>query len=132
EDGRYFGPFINKAQLRKAVSYLMCTFALNRCNKKIANGCLDYHIGNCSGSCLSTFNIDEYRFRFQLAVDVLEKNHARYSKTVQKKIKEYSEKMEFEKARNYQKYLENMAVIFDTLNAHFSQKKYGEQIDQST
>lgn len=36
--GTYFGPFLQKTQARKVYHYLMRTFMLNTCNKKIENG----------------------------------------------------------------------------------------------
>jgi len=69
--GEYFGPFLYKQQARSAHRYLLHTFRLNVCNKKIENGCLDYHLGTCPGTCKSDFDQGEYAFRIQLARDAL-------------------------------------------------------------
>ena len=72
--GTYFGPFLQKMPTRKAYKFLMQTFRLNCCNKKISNGCLDYHIGNCAGNCKPDFDTTDYRFRTNLAMDALKNN----------------------------------------------------------
>jgi excinuclease ABC subunit C len=43
--GTYFGPFFHKRQARGVAQFLIETFRLNLCNKKIPNGCLNYHLG---------------------------------------------------------------------------------------
>lgn len=132
EKGRYFGPFIHKTQARKTLEYVTRTFTLYRCNKTIENGCLDYHIGNCAGSCLSSFDADGYRFRMHLAVTALEKNHEKFTQQLRDKIKEYSAQMAYEKARNLKYYLESIDVIFATLKTAYSAQKYADQIVATT
>src|SRR4030095_1012830 len=60
QKGTYFGPFLQKTPARKTYHFLMQTFKLNLCNKKIDLGCLDYHIGNCAGSCRPDFDTTDY------------------------------------------------------------------------
>ena len=66
QKGAYFGPFINKQQARRVYEYLIREFRLRICNKKIPSGCLDYHLGYCSGSCRDDFDRDGYLFRLEL------------------------------------------------------------------
>ncbi|NBQ17127.1 excinuclease ABC subunit UvrC, partial [bacterium] len=61
--GLYCGPFINKQQARNVYEFLINTFKLYQCNKKINNGCLDYHLGKCIGTCLENFDQKEYAVR---------------------------------------------------------------------
>jgi excinuclease ABC subunit C len=130
--GTYFGPFLQKKQARKVHQYLMRTFKLNMCNKKLENGCLDYHLGNCTGNCKKDFDRDAYLFRLELAQDALKKNHASFKKNIQAKIAEYSAQLEFEKARKLVDYLENIDAIFYTLEAHYSESKYESAVFAAT
>jgi excinuclease ABC subunit C len=122
--GIYFGPFLHKQQARKVFNYLQRTFKLTLCNKRIENGCLEYHLGLCAGNCRSDFDLNDYLFRIQLAQDVLHRNHKDFLKNLQSKIKEYSSALEFEKARALNRYAENFETIFATIETHFSEKKY--------
>lgn len=124
EKGEYFGPFIHKSQARSVHLFLLNTFQLFRCNKKIAHGCLDYHIGRCIGTCMSETKNKDYMFRLELVRNLLHDNYSEFLKTLQTQIESYNKTFEFEKARNLQSYKENIDTIFSTLQAKFSSEKY--------
>jgi excinuclease ABC subunit C len=128
QKGLYFGPFLHKQNARNAMTFLKNTFQLHRCNKHIENGCLQYHIGTCAGTCRKDFDADEYQFRMQLAIDVLQGDMNNFIYSLQQKIKEYSTELAYEKARNTQKYLDHLDIIFATLKTKFSLEKYADQI----
>ncbi len=130
--GTYFGPFLHKKQARGVAQYLTETFRLSLCNKKIANGCLDYHLGKCAGSCLETFDAGDYLFRINLAMEVLRNNHKQSLKNLQEKIKEYNKNMAFENARRLAGYLTNLDTIFETIKTRFNEKKYEHAIFVAT
>jgi excinuclease ABC subunit C len=126
--GIYFGPFFHKMQVRRAYRFLIQTFRLNLCNKKIDNGCLDYHLGLCPGNCRQDFDAADYVFRIRLATDVLKKNHADFLHKLQEKIKEYSAARAYERAQHLQEYIKNLDMIFHTIDEHFSEKKFETDI----
>lgn len=130
--GVYFGPFIHKQQARSVHNFLISTFQLFYCNKKIENGCLDFHLGRCAGTCKSTFNKADYLFRILLVQDVLRQDHAAFLEKLTTKIKEHTAKMEFEKARNVNNYRENIEIIFATLAAKYSPQKYAFGVAAAT
>jgi excinuclease ABC subunit C len=132
QKGRYFGPFLHKQQARKVYKYLLETFRLTLCNKKMENGCLDYHLGRCAGSCRPDFDQDAYNFRLQLAHNALKKDHQGLVKALQDKMAEYSQRLEFEKAQHMREYLENLDVILQTLATKFSETKYQHEIERKT
>ena len=128
QKGTYFGPFLHKKQARGVVQYLTETFRLRLCNKKIANGCLDFHIGKCAGSCMEAFDMNDYLFRINLAIDILQKNHKKSLKSLQEKLKEYNKAMAFENSRRLASYIENLDTIFETIETRFNEKKYENDI----
>lgn len=130
--GTYFGPFLHKRQARGVAQYLVETFRLRVCNKKIANGCLDFHIGKCSGSCMANFDAADYLFRLNLAMDVLRNNHKESLKNLKEKIKEYNKALAFENARRLSGYIENLDTIFETIRTRFHEKKYENDIFVAT
>ncbi len=130
--GCYFGPFLHKQQARKAYNYLLETFQLNLCNKKVENGCLDFHLGRCAGNCKSDFDQEGYNFRLQLAKNALKKDHKGLLDALQEKMDYYSKRLEFEKAQHLQEYLENLDVILHTLETKFTETKYQYEIDRKT
>jgi excinuclease ABC subunit C len=122
--GFYFGPFIHKQQARSVHRFLIERFQLLQCNKKIENGCLDFHLGKCAGTCMSKFKTTDYLFKIELVQDLLKKDHKKFLKRLDAKIKEYTDALEFEKARNLVGYKDDMQIIFDTLATRYSDKKY--------
>ena len=126
--GHYFGPFIHKQQARKMFEYVVNTFKLFHCNKTIANGCLDYHIGRCAGTCLSTFDKSGYATRVALAIEALEQNKKAFLHRLEREIKLSIQNMEYEKARNLHTYRETIDVIFSSLALKFSPEKYGQDL----
>lgn len=132
QKGSFFGPFLHKQQARSVYHFLVQTFQLNLCNKKIINGCLDYHIGTCPGSCMPSFNPSDYFFQLQLAQNVLNGKDKEFAKNIEQKITEYSGNFEFEKAQRLNNYLENLHTIFNTIKARYSPKKFATEIFAST
>lgn len=126
--GTFFGPFIHKMSARKAYTYLMKTFQLKLCGKKMANGCLDYHLGICAGSCMPTFSETDYRTRLAAAVLALKQDQKAFTATLRARIQEHIESLEYEKARALNAYLESIDVIFATINTHFTEKKFAHDV----
>lgn len=117
EKGSYIGPFLYKGHAQGALNYLIETFRLKLCNKTLDNGCLDYHLGLCAGICKKDFNPLEYRFRVELALDALNGNQKDFMRKLTKQMREYSDQLAFEKAKNMRDYIEHLDVIFATLKA---------------
>lgn len=128
EKGTYFGPFLEKRNARTAFRFIIQTFQLFICNKKIKNGCLDYHLGFCAGSCRSDFDKDGYLFRLELASNVFNKDRDTFLQKIMDKIDAYNKSLNFEKSRTLNKYLINIDTIFKTIESHFSPEKYAFEI----
>lgn len=114
--GRYFGPFLQKSRIRSVYNFLIRTFRLKVCNKKIEQGCLDYHLGYCAGLCLKNFDKEDYLFRMHLAIAVLDNNQREFLKKVKAQLATYNKQMEFEKSKHLADYMVNLQSIFQVLN----------------
>lgn len=132
EKGSYFGPFLHKGPARQAYDYLMRTFKLYTCNKKIANGCLDYHIGKCAGSCKTNFDDVDYLFKVQLAQDALKKTSKEIITAIKAKIIEHNQNFEFEKSRYLADYIPNIDIIIETLKTKFHEHKFDDEVFAAT
>ncbi|HEV2601508.1 MAG TPA: GIY-YIG nuclease family protein [Candidatus Babeliales bacterium] len=130
--GCYFGPFLHKNHARGVYRYLMQTFKLFLCNKTIANGCLDYHIGICAGNCMQQFDTQDYLFRLDLARAALKSNHDLFLENIKTKIAEYNRELVFEKSQQLNNYLENFDTIFTTIATRYSPTKYEDAINTVT
>lgn len=126
--GTYFGPFLQKQHARKAFNFLERTFTLRTCNKKIENGCLEYHLGLCAGSCKPDFNPQDYFFNLQLAQLVLAKDRNIFLTMLHAKIKEHNAALAFEQSKRLSEYIRNLEHIFMVIENHYSEKKYGDDL----
>jgi len=122
--GDYHGPLLCKQQARRVHRYLLQTFCLNVCNKKIENGCLDYHLGSCPGTCRADFDRDAYLFRLGLAQAVLKEDQEHFVASVRQRLADYSAALEYEKAKQLRDYLDNVDRIFVALRAAMRVKEY--------
>ena len=115
--GSYFGPFVEKTAARRVYNFLMRTFKLFLCGKKIAGGCLNYHLGICAGSCRADFDKAAYVQRIELARQVLEKGHSKFLKDLREQITLNNMQLNFEKSRELHGYYASVEKIFKALGA---------------
>ena len=124
KNGTYFGPFLYKGQARSIYNFLLNNFQLRICNKKIENGCLQYHLGKCAGFCKKDFNADAYRFRLNLAIDILHGKTNEIRKKINDEIKNNNGTFNFEQSKKLHELLKNFSYILETLKAQFNSAKY--------
>jgi len=128
EKGVYFGPFIKKQQARRIFEFLLRKFKLKICKHKIPSGCLDFHIGNCSGACMDNFNIQDYTFRINFVKELLKENYSELKNLLLQQIKKSNQNLEFEKSKNFHNYLENLDHIITIVKTHFDENKFAKEI----
>lgn len=126
--GRYIGPFIHRSDARTLFNYVMRTFRLFVCGKSIPNGCLDYHLGRCSGSCRPDFDKDAYLTRLELAFDMLAGNRDLFIEKIRAKIAEHNAQMEFEKSKELSDLLIAIEPLFAALERPFSEHRFAKEV----
>lgn len=117
QKGSYFGPFIDKNSARKVYDFLIKTFRLKLCKKKIPNGCLFYHLGICAGACKPDFNLPEYLERLELAKLALKNNHKEFTEYISRQMAMHNKKMEFEQSKKLNEYRHAFQNIFTMIDA---------------
>lgn len=132
EKGSYYGPFLHKRDARAVYDYLVRTFRLQLCKVKLDNGCLDYHLGRCPGSCLPTFNQTDHQIQLMLAEQALEGNYHEFLATIDGHIATYNQHMAFEKSAHLHTYRANLDIIFSTLRTKYHERKYAPEIVAAT
>ena len=116
ERGTYFGPFLEKAPARKVYNFITRTFKLTLCKQKMESGCLQYHIGNCAGNCLSDFSKEEYLKRLNLAKIALQQGHKKFLKHLHSEIEKCNAEMKFEKSKELHEYYKAFEKVFEVLD----------------
>lgn len=131
EKGKYFGPFLQKSDARHVYYYLIRTFKLALCNKKISHGCLDYHLEKCAGMCRDDFDQAAYLIRLELASKALEGKYEQLYKSLHEQLDIYKNTLEFEKAQHLYSVIKNFHPLINTLKTKFTEKKYDPEIIQA-
>ncbi len=129
--GRSFGPFLQRRDARSLYDFLIRNFTLVLCGKQIDNGCLDFHIGRCAGSCRKDFNREQYLMRLELAQNVMAGNHAAFMTCIQEQINAHNAKLEFEQALTLYNCMQQFERIFAVLKTHFSYVRYIPEIERA-
>jgi excinuclease ABC subunit C len=113
--GTYIGPFLSKKAAHSVFNFLIETFKLKLCKKKIPHGCLQYHIGICAGYCSPDFDLDFYKLRLELAKYLVSKQPERASSIIQEEIKKASQDLKFERAKKLLEYKKNFEIFANTV-----------------
>ena len=119
----FFGPFLEKSHAKKVYNFLIKTFRLKICNKKIPNGCLHFHLGLCAGTCKEDFDKKGYLYRLNLAKKVLQDNFLNFLKYLEKEIKKENLSCNFEKSQELYSYHKSFEKISASLDTDFSSKE---------
>ncbi len=104
KDGsKYFGAYTKPSDVRKSIELLRKIYPIRTCKKEIRGKdvqrpCLFYHIRLCSGPCAGKINEKEYNEIVREACRFLEGRHDEIIAGLEKKMREYAEQMEYEKA----------------------------------
>ncbi len=118
QDGaKYYGPYTKG--LKSYLKLFMSLFPLRTCRGevKVKRGnrpCMNYHIKRCPGPCMGEIASEEYKKIVEDASRFLEGRHRGLLERLEKKINEYIETLEFERA----------AVIRDQI---FALRNYSEK-----
>jgi excinuclease ABC subunit C len=130
--GIHLGPFINKIDARKTMHFMLHTFRLYRCNRTMANGCLQYHIGLCAGNCRADFDEFAYRTRAQLALHALCNERDAFLLYTKKAMQQAIAEFKFERAKHLHEYMQHIDVIFATLAKRTSWDAYIAEVTTVT
>ena len=100
---RYFGPFTDARAARNTSIMINRLFRLKTCSRRLPlkeneRPCINHQIGRCSGACTGKISREEYRGLVQDALSFLEGNIEPVIEDLNRRMKEYSEAMDYEKA----------------------------------
>lgn len=108
---RYFGPFTQGGIktymdiLSAAFPTVTCNFNFNKLPKNF-RPCLNYHIGKCPAPCVGKISKADYRKIVDRAVAFLSGDDTEVRQVLTDKMMSASEKMQYEQALTFQRYLE--------------------------
>jgi excinuclease ABC subunit C len=123
DDGAtYIGPFFNGPAVRKALKVLRKIFPYSTHHVLPPRVCLQYHLGLCPGVEENKITSKEYKKNLRRLVKYLRGGRQEISKQLEKEMKEFSSKRNYEKAAE----VRNKLLAIQSLNRQiiFSDKEF--------
>jgi excinuclease ABC subunit C len=117
DDGaRYFGPYADVGQMRRALNVVKRIFTVRSCNYDMPRemperACLDYHIGRCKAPCILAQSQDDYRTMIEEVLLFLDGRADEVIRRVRERMEHASANLDFERAgelRDALRHLERM------------------------
>jgi excinuclease ABC subunit C len=116
DGSRYFGPYTDVSQMRRALNLVKRIFTVRSCNYDLPTTapdrpCLDYHIGRCKAPCVLMQSQVEYGTMIDEVILFLEGRTAEVRRRVRERMELAAESLDFERAgelRDALRHLEQM------------------------
>ena len=111
----YFGPYTSVRTVRALLDLIKELYPLRTCNydlsqEKIDAGkykvCLEYHLGNCLGSCEGLQNEENYQLEITAIRSIIKGNFKETLAKFKQMMLNFAEKMEFEEAQKIKEKLD--------------------------
>ena len=116
KDGsEYLGPYTSQYNAKIVLDLMKEIFPLRTCNLNLTKQnieagkfkvCLEYHIKNCLGPCQALQSTADYDEEIQQIRNILKSNFGSVKNYLTKKMTEYAELLQFEKAEEFRQKLE--------------------------
>lgn len=108
---KYFGPYPNSKAVYSTIDLLNKLFPLRKCQTLKKEPCLYYHLGNCLGPCINKISEEQYQELTDQITRFLNGDVSKIKQETIKKMNEYSQNLEFEKANECKNILEGINEI---------------------
>ncbi|WP_297571128.1 excinuclease ABC subunit UvrC [uncultured Anaerovibrio sp.] len=99
DGGKYFGPYTNATALHETMKLLKRLFPIRSCkNMESKRPCLEYHIKRCLAPCADKISREEYMVMIDDIVMFLEGRTEHVEKSLEQRMLQAADKLEFEQA----------------------------------
>ena len=111
EKGRLFGPYPSGYTIKRVYSYLRKLYPFCTCKNHDCAHSLYYHIGLCPGPYIGAISEKDYRKNINNIIKFLSGKQQNHIKRLEKEMKEYSQKQEYEKASQLRDRIKDLKYI---------------------
>ncbi len=117
DGSRYFGPYPNVGAVKETLDFLQKLFLFRSCpDRKLvprSRTCLNGQIGQCLGPCVGNVSQEEYKEMIEQLVLFLEGKTYKVERDLNRKMKQASERLDFEEAARYRNQLEAIKKLHE-------------------
>lgn len=108
----YFGPFLNKYTVERAITGIKDAFKINCSNPSMKHGpCLNYSLGLCIGVCLGGSALEQYNRILDKIIAFLNGTDTEILEEIEQKMLTAAEQFQFEVAAKYRNILETVNAL---------------------
>jgi len=111
KSGKYFGPYPNATAARETARLMNRFLPLRKCSQIPGKLCLYYHIGQCLGPCVNKVDPWQYDDLLEKANMFLKGNQKYVISWLEQKMKEASDALKFEAAKEYRDLINDLRKI---------------------
>lgn len=112
DGAKYFGPFTDVGSFRTTLSILRKVYPIRNCRSmNVKRPCLQYHLRLCCAPCFGYCTKADYDEYVKTVCDLFEGKSNELAKTIQEKMMEASEALDFEKAATYRDQLKAIKSV---------------------
>lgn len=121
DGNRYFGPYTDGTAVRRILKMIDEMYPLKKCRQQEfrpgVRPCLNYFIGKCPGVCIGEADRERYDEIIGEILDVLSGHDAGMIASLEKKMTEASENLQYEEAAKYRDYVRSLRALGETQRA---------------
>ncbi len=117
DQGEYFGPYSSVSAMKNVLDLVRKLYSIRTCSLLLSQQnleqqkfkvCLEYHIGNCKGPCISAQNEKEYQEEIEQARNILKGDLSIVHQHFKAQMQDAAINMEFERAQRYKEKLHTL------------------------
>ncbi|MBQ3290908.1 MAG: excinuclease ABC subunit UvrC [Mogibacterium sp.] len=121
DGNRYFGPYTDGGAVRRILKMIDEMYPLKKCRQQEfrpgIRPCLNYFIGKCTGVCIGKADDARYKEMIDEILDILTGHDAHIISSLESKMNEASENLEYEEAARYRDYIRSLKALGETQRA---------------
>ena len=110
---KLFGPYPNVTAARNVVELINRVYPLRKCRVYEKKVCLYYHINECLGYCVKDIDEQEINTMKSEIISFLNGNHSIITEKLKAKMIAASEKLQFERAKEYKELLDYINITLE-------------------
>lgn len=119
----YFGPFPDARAAHQTRQLLNKIYPLRKCKHIPKKACLYYHLGQCLAPCIQTIDPNVYATMSKEIKQFLRGDTKVIRKQLETKMMDHSERLEFEKAKEYHDLIVAIDHVAEDQNVQFADQK---------